>query len=501
MGDRQPISGNILIIEDDPTTQKLLSTILESAGYSKVYLADSGAQALDICETKEVDVILLDLMLPDMSGTEVFARLHPSCASVPVIVITASNSVVNSVKMMKLGAFDYITKPIVDHMLLTLIEEAISYRRLRQPAAEDLPEAKKDNIFIIGSQPQPARALQQNLAESYELLAFDNLKSLKAARPIPDALAIIVDLDNRESLADLPALKYFSASSEILVITPSDNKALIHEALRRGATGFLHRPLDKTVVFQRLEQIRNMYYSDRPYNHPYYAEFTQLQTIVLKSLPEDRCHTIMIASPEPGDGRTFIAANLARNIARNSDKSILLLDFDRRDPALHKQFALHRNRGVTEIIASVASLADSIYSSEYPNLHIMPAGLHRIELNHLLTRHNVSRLLEELQQKYAIIIIDTSPLLAVNKENIDPLTIADMVDAVYLVVAPRKTRKHILQKSIEHFRANGGTITGVIINNLQVTQRENFATRLNRYRAGLIKRGITRRLFLRGASV
>lgn len=493
-------TGKILVIEDDPASRLLLETLLNGAGHKQVYLAEDGRQAVEICESEDIDLILLDLMLPKTSGDEVFAKLQEGHPTIPVIVITASNSVADSVKMMRLGVFDYITKPVQEEYLLPLVDGALHYRSLYKPAASANKDHKDTRIIFVGSNVNTAATLQEHLDSSFELLAFKNIETLQATLPAPEALAVIVEAGKGVSLSELDTLKYHSNSSEILIIVSKDDRELAHQSLSSGATGVLYKPIDKRTIIQKLEQIRNMYYSSRPYNHPYYAEFTQFQTQVIKSAKGTSGHTILVVSSDPGDGRTFIAANLARNIARNSDKSVLLVDFDRRKPTLHKEFILHSGQGVTEIIAGVATPEVCTYSSEYPNLHIMPAGLTKIELSHLLTHQKVSQLLAHLSGVFDTVIIDSSPLMMTNKENIDPICLADLVDDIYFVVVPRKSRKMIVKKAIDRFKTHGAPVTGIIVNNLHVRTDDGLSTKLNRLREKFLARTLTRRLFVRAGA-
>ncbi len=100
----------ILVIEDEPSIIEFLRTGLRYEGY-EVVIASDGRQGLDIAERISADLVILDLMLPDMDGLEVCRRLRDSGSSVPVIILTAKRSVTDKVKGLDTGADDYITKP------------------------------------------------------------------------------------------------------------------------------------------------------------------------------------------------------------------------------------------------------------------------------------------------------------------------------------------------------------------------------------------------------
>src|SRR5688500_4073878 len=102
-------ASTILLVDDEESVQKLLSYPLEREGY-RVIQARSGEEALSRLEQSEVDLIVLDLMLPRMDGLEVCRRVRAESA-VPIIMLTARDDEVDKVLGLEIGADDYITKP------------------------------------------------------------------------------------------------------------------------------------------------------------------------------------------------------------------------------------------------------------------------------------------------------------------------------------------------------------------------------------------------------
>ena len=100
----------ILIVEDDVDISGLLKRILEDAGY-ETKQAYSGTEALLCCEKKQPDLIMLDLMLPGMTGEELLLTLREGGCDIPVLVLSARSSLQDKVTLLKEGADDYITKP------------------------------------------------------------------------------------------------------------------------------------------------------------------------------------------------------------------------------------------------------------------------------------------------------------------------------------------------------------------------------------------------------
>ena len=112
----------ILIIEDDDTILRLIMTTLSQNGYDCVGAKD-GKQGADLFENKHYDLILLDLMLPEISGYELLEYFRPS--KVPVIIISAMGQVTDKIKGLRMGADDYLTKPFQIGELLARVESVL----------------------------------------------------------------------------------------------------------------------------------------------------------------------------------------------------------------------------------------------------------------------------------------------------------------------------------------------------------------------------------------
>ena len=116
------MSARVLVVDDVPANVKLLEARL-SAEYFDVLTASSGAEALQICQRAECDIILLDVMMPDMDGFEVCRRLKsdPTTHHIPVVIVTALDSPADRVRGLEAGADDFLTKPVSDLVLLTRV--------------------------------------------------------------------------------------------------------------------------------------------------------------------------------------------------------------------------------------------------------------------------------------------------------------------------------------------------------------------------------------------
>jgi DNA-binding response OmpR family regulator len=122
------LSRNILVIDDEPYIGRIIQLKLEASPY-RVDVCQDGAAALDRLRTEDpVDLILLDIMMPNMNGFEVLARLReiPHRSATPVIMLTGKGQSADREQAASLGASDFLTKPFSPKKLLARIEEFFS---------------------------------------------------------------------------------------------------------------------------------------------------------------------------------------------------------------------------------------------------------------------------------------------------------------------------------------------------------------------------------------
>ena len=122
--------ATVLVVDDDHDMVAALCDILRQAGY-RTLSAHSGHEALAMVERESPDVLISDLRMAGMTGHGVQAELKRTAPDLPVIIITAFGSIQTAVESMKLGAFDYITKPFSNSELLLLVARALENRELR----------------------------------------------------------------------------------------------------------------------------------------------------------------------------------------------------------------------------------------------------------------------------------------------------------------------------------------------------------------------------------
>ena len=115
----------ILVVDDEPEMRTLFEQILSADG-AEILGAHSGAAALAIAQRTRLDLVILDVKLPDVSGTEVLRRLRKRDDSLPVIMVTSYGSADTVRTSMRLGAFDYVTKPFDIREIKRIVREALT---------------------------------------------------------------------------------------------------------------------------------------------------------------------------------------------------------------------------------------------------------------------------------------------------------------------------------------------------------------------------------------
>jgi len=127
---------SILVVEDEEKILRLLELELEYEGY-QVTKAENGIDALELFRSREWDLILLDIMIPGISGIEVLRRIRVNDIQTPVILLTAKGSVEDKVSGLDLGANDYITKPFQIEELLARIRATLRMNSFKAKNAEE----------------------------------------------------------------------------------------------------------------------------------------------------------------------------------------------------------------------------------------------------------------------------------------------------------------------------------------------------------------------------
>ena len=165
----------ILIVDDEETVRMLFRRVLQAAGYDVATAAD-GKEALAVIADSDIDVVLLDINMPGLSGIDVLGKISTDWPNVCAIMVTAVADVQTAVAAMKLGAYEYITKPFDQDEMLHKIRLATekwqeqlqnkqSYLQIEQNIAEQTRQMQDNFAELVSSLAREHRLLQQLAAK------------------------------------------------------------------------------------------------------------------------------------------------------------------------------------------------------------------------------------------------------------------------------------------------------------------------------------------------
>jgi capsular exopolysaccharide synthesis family protein len=170
---------------------------------------------------------------------------------------------------------------------------------------------------------------------------------------------------------------------------------------------------------------------------------------------------IQVTSPYSGDGKSASASNLAISFA-NAGRKVLLIDADLRKPSLHKVFGRSKERGFSPVLKGALALSEAIQPTTIKGLDLITAGDEPANPAELLASERFAAALEQVRAMYDLVIIDTSPILAVT----DPAIIGALVDGVVLVVQPSSLKRRDVEHTKELLKTLGTAVLGTLINRL-----------------------------------
>jgi UDP-3-O-[3-hydroxymyristoyl] N-acetylglucosamine deacetylase len=205
--------AKILVVDDEEGVLKSIVGILQDEGYGTITARD-GWEALQLYQAEAPDALLLDIWMPDMDGIEVLKRLQEFDADSAVVVISGHGTISTAIKAVRLGAFDFIEKPLSMDILLVILEKALEHRRLRleskrlQNLLRENEQNQQQFAFLAGTRDEsigdqtsaPATALepgllpQRTLKQSMVLYGtglHSGLKTGMILRPQPPGSGIV----------------------------------------------------------------------------------------------------------------------------------------------------------------------------------------------------------------------------------------------------------------------------------------------------------------------
>jgi capsular exopolysaccharide synthesis family protein len=206
-------------------------------------------------------------------------------------------------------------------------------------------------------------------------------------------------------------------------------------------------------------------------NSPFAEGIHSLRFALRQAAHERQMSVILVTSALPGEGKSTVAANLARAAATYGER-VLLIDADLQRPSVAAMFGLPPSPGLVSLVKGKCSLNDAVVRDHNTDLNLI-AGVNRVtgsEALALLASRELSRLIGKLRPIYDLILIDSSPLLPVA----DPRFLVNQVDGVALIVAAEQTSRSAVKAAIQETPGIEAKILGAVMNRVQGDFARNY---------------------------
>lgn len=279
------MTARILVVDDVPANVRLLEVRL-LAEYFEVLTASNGREALEICESGRVDVVLLDVMMPDMDGFETCRRLKadPATAHIPVVMVTALDQAADRVRGLEAGADDFLTKPVNDLQLMTRVKSLVRLKmltdelRLRASTTRniglgellsrrDAVDEVLPKVLLIDERQSTADQVAKMLRSACDVeIAIDPQAGFfRAAEGDHECVLITTRLAGFDPLrlcSQLRTLDRTRFLPIVLLADESEEERLVR-ALELGINDYVVRPIDQQELLARVRtQIRRKRYNE-----------------------------------------------------------------------------------------------------------------------------------------------------------------------------------------------------------------------------------------------
>lgn len=217
--------------------------------------------------------------------------------------------------------------------------------------------------------------------------------------------------------------------------------------------------MDKSKSSTKEDQ-NGVFVSNQP-RSPISEAFRSMRTSLEFYSIDKPLQVLLVASSEPEEGKTTIAANLAVTLAKGENR-VLLLDADMRRPNVHQRLGISNRVGLSDLIRGRMSLNEVIqFSKDIKNLHVITSGSLPPNPADLITSQKMTLIIETLRTRYDKIIIDTPPAIVS-----DAQILSTKSDGVIYVIRPGKTRTIAVKTTLEEFYRVGAKVIGVVMNRI-----------------------------------
>lgn len=199
-------------------------------------------------------------------------------------------------------------------------------------------------------------------------------------------------------------------------------------------------------------------------NDPKSMTFDLLRTKVLQKMVENGWRTLAITSPTPESGKTVVAINLAMSIAKQTNKTAMLVDFDLRRPKIGAYLGIQMEKSLNDLLEGTVEIADVLVNPDMPRLVVLPAKKPVKKSTEILSSKKISGMIKDLRERFEsrIVIFDLPPVLVTD----DAIALLPQIDCVLMVIANGMSSKREIEDSLRHLPAE--KLVGVIFNKVEV---------------------------------
>jgi CheY-like chemotaxis protein len=250
--------SSLLVVDDDAVNRDLLSRRLGKEGYT-VAAAESGTAALAMLEFEAYDLVLLDIMMPDIDGIDVLReiRSRPTTRDMPVMMVSAMNDRENVIKCIEHGANDFISKPFDMLLIKSRVWRCLergSFCELRSNPMQDTPPG---TVLIAEDNAMNLDLLSRRVERQGHrpLAAADGCQALKLMRE-HDVDLVLLDI-NMPCMDGITALQRMKADAglqhiPVIMVSASADPDMIHCCLELGADDYIAKPFNATLLNSRM---------------------------------------------------------------------------------------------------------------------------------------------------------------------------------------------------------------------------------------------------------
>jgi DNA-binding response OmpR family regulator len=188
-------AATVLVVDDDAGVRESYQLILGEDHH--VIAVSNGPAALEMARSHQIDVVLLDLLLPGLDGLEVLRDLKATNPQVPVVMVTGVRTVVTGVEAMRLGAFDYLTKPFDEDEVLDVVARALAQRNRRRRRDRSEVSRERPALMVAGGT-LGWRAAISLMFDDVGVVAVDSVAAVPVASVRASVECLILDLDGSD---------------------------------------------------------------------------------------------------------------------------------------------------------------------------------------------------------------------------------------------------------------------------------------------------------------